>query len=179
MRHYVGSILKQEYQILEAANGQQGLQLAHQNIPDLIISDIMMPEMDGIELCRLLKNDEDTSHIPIILLTAKGSEVAQVEGLKTGADDYIVKPFSQAVLLARLIVRGEGFLNLLAFDIITDPKLPAAPVKMGHDNLPFFSPNLSPVCRKSESWCWASDLQALAIGMVQLRAPVAEGATEI
>ena len=102
MRHYVGSILKQEYQLIEAANGQQGLQLAHQNIPDLIISDIMMPEMDGIELCRLLKNDEDTSHIPIILLTAKGSEAAQVEGLKTGADDYIVKPFSQAVLQARL-----------------------------------------------------------------------------
>jgi len=102
MRHYVGSILKQEYQLIEAANGQQGLRLAHQNIPDLIISDIMMPEMDGIELCRLLKNDEDTSHIPIILLTAKGSEAAHVEGLKTGADDYIVKPFSQAVLQARL-----------------------------------------------------------------------------
>ena len=102
MRHYVGSILTQEYRLLEAANGQQGLQLAQQKIPDLIISDIMMPEMDGIELCRSLKNDEHTSHIPIILLTAKGSEAAQVEGLQTGADAYVMKPFSQAVLKARL-----------------------------------------------------------------------------
>jgi len=102
MRHYVGSMLTQEYRLLEATNGQQGLQLAQLNTPDLIISDIMMSEMDGIELCRTLKNDERTSHIPIILLTAKGSEAAQVEGLETGADDYVIKPFSQVVLKARL-----------------------------------------------------------------------------
>ncbi|UCC99380.1 MAG: response regulator [Phycisphaerales bacterium] len=102
MRQYVGSILTQEYRLLEAVNGQQGLQLAQENTPDLIISDIMMPEMDGIKLCRALRKDEKTSHIPIILLTAKGSEAAQVEGLETGADDYVMKPFSQVVLKARL-----------------------------------------------------------------------------
>jgi signal transduction histidine kinase/DNA-binding response OmpR family regulator/ligand-binding sensor domain-containing protein len=102
MRCYVGSILMQEYCLLEAANGQQGFKLAQEKIPDLIVSDIMMPEMDGIELCRSLKNDEHTSHIPIILLTAKGSEAAQVEGLQTGADAYVMKPFRQAVLKARI-----------------------------------------------------------------------------
>ncbi|MFC1760715.1 response regulator [Planctomycetota bacterium] len=100
MRHYVSSMLTKDYRLLEAANGKQGLQVARQNMPDLIISDIMMPEMDGIELCRILKNNENSSHIPIILLTAKGSEDEQVEGLETGADDYVIKPFSRAILKA-------------------------------------------------------------------------------
>ncbi|HUV64699.1 MAG TPA: ATP-binding protein [Sedimentisphaerales bacterium] len=102
MRYYIGTILTNEYQIQEADNGRKGLELARRHLPDLIISDVMMPEMDGIEFCRTLKYDENTSHIPVILLTAKGSEAAQVEGLETGADDYVVKPFSQAVLLARI-----------------------------------------------------------------------------
>ena len=123
MRHYVGSILAQEYRLLEASNGRQGFQLAQQNIPDLIISDIMMPKMDGIELCRRLKNDENTSHIPIILLTAKGSEEAQVEGLETGADAYVTKPFSQAVLKARLANLLESRRRLQAH-FQEDPSIP-------------------------------------------------------
>jgi signal transduction histidine kinase/DNA-binding response OmpR family regulator len=123
MRHYIGSILTQEYRLLEAANGRQGLQLAQQNMPDLIVSDIMMPEMDGIELCRSLKNDENTSHIPVIILTAKGSEEAQVEGLEIGADAYVIKPFSQALLKARLVNLLESRRRLQAH-FQRDPSIP-------------------------------------------------------
>ena len=102
MRLYVGSILAEDYRLLEASDGREALALARKAWPDLIVSDIMMPVMDGLELCHTLKTDENTSHIPIILLTAKGSEEAQVTGLEAGADDYIVKPFSSDVLLARI-----------------------------------------------------------------------------
>jgi len=102
MRLYVGSILAEDYRLIEAQDGQEALARARETWPDLIVSDIMMPKIDGLELCRILKTDENTSHIPIVLLTAKGSEEAQVIGLETGADDYITKPFSSAVLLARI-----------------------------------------------------------------------------
>jgi len=102
MRLYVSSILTEGYRLVQAKDGQEALALAQASWPDLIVSDIMMPKMDGLELCRILKTDENTSHIPVILLTAKGSEEAQVLGLETGADDYITKPFSSAVLLARV-----------------------------------------------------------------------------
>ena len=102
MRLYVGSILADDYRLVEAKDGREALARAREAWPDLVISDIMMPRMDGLELCRTLKTDENTSHIPIVLLTAKGSEEAQVIGLETGADDYITKPFSSAVLLARI-----------------------------------------------------------------------------
>ena len=82
------------YKVIEAANGKEGLDKAINEIPDLIISDIMMPEMDGWELCLAIKTDPKTSHIPFILLTAKSLEENFIEGLKTGADDYITKPFS-------------------------------------------------------------------------------------
>jgi len=102
MRLYVGSILAGDYRLLEARDGREALALAREAWPDLIVSDIMMPVMDGLALCNALKTDENTSHIPVILLTAKGSEEARVTGLETGADDYITKPFSNAVLLARV-----------------------------------------------------------------------------
>ncbi len=102
MRLYAGSILAEDYRLVEAGDGQEALAVVRQAWPDLIISDIMMPVMDGLALCQALKTDENTSHIPVILLTAKGSEEAQVTGLETGADDYIIKPFSSAVLLARV-----------------------------------------------------------------------------
>ncbi len=102
MRLYVVSILTGDYRLVEAKDGREAMTRAQEAWPDLIVSDIMMPKMDGLELCRALKTDENTSHIPVILLTAKGSEEAQVTGLETGADDYITKPFSSAVLLARV-----------------------------------------------------------------------------
>jgi DNA-binding response OmpR family regulator len=102
VRKYIRGPLEPLYTVVEAANGREGIDMAKEIIPDLIISDIMMPEADGYELCRELKTDIKTSHIPIILLTAKASEESIIEGLETGADDYITKPFNTKILLTRI-----------------------------------------------------------------------------
>ncbi|UCH95008.1 MAG: response regulator [Candidatus Aminicenantes bacterium] len=101
-RDYIRGCLEPLYEVVEAKDGREGMQKAQKVIPDLIISDIMMPEVDGYALCRVLKKDIKTSHIPIILLTAKVSEENIVKGLETGADDYITKPFSTKILCARI-----------------------------------------------------------------------------
>ncbi|WP_425489558.1 two-component regulator propeller domain-containing protein [Hyunsoonleella aquatilis] len=102
LRSYIQSILKPKYKILKAPNGKKGLEKAIENVPDLIISDIMMPEMNGIELCNALKTNTLTSHIPFILLTAKTGESNELEGLEVGADDFITKPFNSKILLKRI-----------------------------------------------------------------------------
>jgi signal transduction histidine kinase/ligand-binding sensor domain-containing protein/DNA-binding response OmpR family regulator len=98
LRFYLKENLGRRYRIAEAADGKEGYEKAVAIYPDVIISDIMMPEPDGIELCRKLKNDPKTSHIPVILLTAKVSTEQEIEGLDAGADDYITKPFNYEVL---------------------------------------------------------------------------------
>ena len=102
VREFIKDSLSKNFQIEEAANGEQGVRKAEQIIPDIIISDVMMPKMDGNELTRILKNEEKTSHIPIILLTAKSEQESKLEGLKKGADDYLTKPFDTKELRVRI-----------------------------------------------------------------------------
>jgi len=99
---YLKDNLKARYTILEASDGITGLKLARDRTPDLVVSDIMMPGMDGIELCRAIKNDRHTSHIPVILLTARTSDAQRMEGFEIGADEYITKPFSFEILESRI-----------------------------------------------------------------------------
>jgi signal transduction histidine kinase/DNA-binding response OmpR family regulator len=102
VRNYIQEILGKHYRVLIAEDGEKGVSIAYESIPDLIISDVMMPKKDGFEVCRELKQDEKTSHIPIILLTAKSESEDKIEGLETQADDYVTKPFVPKELLARI-----------------------------------------------------------------------------
>lgn len=102
VRLYIRRSLEPGYKVIEAPDGKQGIAAARKHNPDIVISDIMMPGTDGIELCRVLKNDVATSHIPIILLTARTLEENVLQGLESGADDYVTKPFNTKLLLARV-----------------------------------------------------------------------------
>ena len=100
--YFLADELSAEYNIITAHNGQAGLAQAKEHIPDLIISDLMMPEMDGVQMCRILKIELETCHIPIIILTAKAGLESEKEGLETGADEYLVKPFQIDLLRLRI-----------------------------------------------------------------------------
>jgi len=102
IRSYVHGLLNAEYSVIEAANGSEGIRKAMKYVPDLIISDVMMPGMDGIECCRRLKSELQTCHIPVILLTACSLDEQRIQGYDGGADSYISKPFSSQLLLARI-----------------------------------------------------------------------------
>ncbi|MGH1366820.1 MAG: hybrid sensor histidine kinase/response regulator transcription factor [Calditrichia bacterium] len=102
LRRFICESLQSHYSVIEAENGRIGVEKAIARIPDLIISDVMMPEMDGYELCAELKTNEKTNHIPIILLTAKAAQADKMAGLETGADDYLLKPFNPDELQVRV-----------------------------------------------------------------------------
>ena len=101
VREHVSQNLENDFMIKQAVHGKEGWDMASAYIPDLIICDIMMPEMDGIELCKRQKSDECTSHIQVILLTAKADVENKITGLETGADDYITKPFNMQELMVK------------------------------------------------------------------------------
>ncbi len=113
LRNFIAETVQQQYQTIEAVNGKEGLEKAIAEVPDIIVSDVMMPLMDGFVMSDKLKKDERTSHIPIILLTAKAGQQHKVEGLETGADDYLTKPFDAKELLVRLqnLINGRKLLR--------------------------------------------------------------------
>ena len=96
------NLKKDGYEVIVAKNGQSGLEIAQKHVPDLIILDLMMPGLDGLEVCRQLRSDSRTRQIPMIMLTAKSAEADRIVGLELGADDYVTKPFSPRELVARV-----------------------------------------------------------------------------
>ena len=102
VRNYILNILSNDYKIYEADDGEEGLDKSFKYIPDLIITDVMMPKLDGFQFCKKLKSDFRTSHIPVIMLTAKATMKDKINGLEIGADDYIMKPFEAGELNARI-----------------------------------------------------------------------------
>lgn len=124
LREFIESCLIDNYQIVTAENGTKGWDIAVDELPDLIVTDVMMPEMDGNELCRNLKQDERTSHIPVIMLTAKVLVEQQLEGLESGADIYLTKPFSVQVLktyISNLLKSKEVLRQLYSQKIFLEP----------------------------------------------------------
>ena len=102
MRRYLRTLLADKFYVLEAADGQSGLKLARESVPDLVVSDVMMPVMDGLQFCKKVKEDPITSHVPVILLTARSTETQQMEGFEHGADAYLTKPFNADLLIVRI-----------------------------------------------------------------------------
>lgn len=125
LRTYIGGIIEQDYLVRQAVDGFDGFEKAQNYIPDLIISDVMMPKMSGYDLCKKLKSNEKTSHIPVILLTAKASRKNKLEGLEQGADDYLVKPFDEEELKLRvrnLFSLREKMQQKLQGEMVLKPK---------------------------------------------------------
>ena len=121
LRAYIRSVFDDTYRVIEAADGKEGFDLAIKYIPDIVISDLMMPEMDGFELCQALKTNEKTSHIPVVVLTAKATLQDRIEGFEIGADDYLVKPFNAMEIKTRvrnLIVIRENLKKYYAQSMI-------------------------------------------------------------
>jgi len=126
---YLTMLLSRDYQLLTARNGHEGLAQAFEHLPDLVLSDVMMPGMDGLEFCNQLKNDPRTSHIPVVMLTARSAVEARIDGLQRGADAWLIKPFHRGELFATLAAMLESRKRLCAYfqqQASSSPALPEA-----------------------------------------------------
>jgi signal transduction histidine kinase/CheY-like chemotaxis protein/ligand-binding sensor domain-containing protein/AraC-like DNA-binding protein len=145
IRAYISSILADDYRVLTARNGREGLDMARLEIPDIIISDIMMPEMDGIEMCRQIKQDMSTCHIPVVMLTAKDTISDKEEGYEVGADSYLTKPFSARLLKTRVrnILENRRRLSLMLRQRMAGGGIPqmAPPMKAENGDTPQAEPS--------------------------------------
>ena len=132
LRSYLRTILQPYYKVIEAADGQQALALAQEEVPDLILSDVMMPVMNGLDFCKQVKSNFVTSHIPVILVTARAMDQHQVEGYQSGADAYLTKPFVAEVLLARIdnLLKSRSVLKNLWATTPQHPNTDSSPRKM-------------------------------------------------
>ncbi len=144
LKKLLRAILGKKYHIIEASNGKEGLEKASETLPDMVISDVMMPVMDGLEMIRTIKEDKEICHIPIIILSAKSSLDDRIEGLEQGIDDYITKPFSSSYLKAKVASLfaqrkqlQELFMNKLTSNGMSEADLlePSKPQIMPHDEL--------------------------------------------
>src|SRR5690606_38411865 len=121
---FLTELLQNQYNIILAENGIEGFHYATSNIPDVILSDIMMPELDGIEMCKQLKEEQLTKHIPIILLTARNSTHSKITGLKSGAIEYINKPFNTKELLLKIeniLIAKDDIITKYRKEVISRP----------------------------------------------------------
>ena len=135
------NLKKNGYEVKGVASGEQALKSVKQEVPDLVVLDLMLPGIDGLDVCKVLKNDDKTSNVPILMLTAKGEEADVVTGLELGADDYVTKPFSPRVLMARAkaLLRRKGGRQGADMEIIKTHDLLINPgrheVKAGGENV--------------------------------------------
>jgi len=124
LNEYLSQTIGKHFQVITAKDGKEGVDKAFKTIPDLVVSDVMMPEMNGYEVCKLLKEDNRTSHIPVILLTAKSDDISQIEGINLGADSYLTKPFKPTLLLSHvnnLLASRKKLKELFAQRLTLDP----------------------------------------------------------
>ena len=142
MRAFIRKVLHHDYNIQEAANGQEGINKALALAPDIIISDLMMPVMDGMEMSKQLRTNEATSHIPIIMLSAKTDDESKIAGMETGIDDYMEKPFSADLLRARLkniMARQENMQRYFREKYLGKAQNEPTEIKSGADSMRFMS----------------------------------------
>ena len=146
IRQYIADSFGEDFRILQASNGEDGLLLAQEQMPDVIVSDIMMPKMNGIEMTRRIKDDLSTSHIPIILLTAKVADEDKEEGYDSGADSYLTKPFTAKLLASRisnLLMARRRLAELLTSRRVAAPAATAATAVPAEEEQPAETPKMS------------------------------------
>ena len=168
LRALVKETLEHHYNILTAGDGQEGLRTATEQIPDLIISDVMMPVMDGLTFCNHIKTDERTSHIPVILLTAKSAQSDHISGLENGADVYLTKPFSTQVLelhVKNLLAAREKMRKQFSGQVLLETPPPAP--QTNTVDAQFLAKMTQAIEENVESPAFGVDLLALKVAMSQ------------